>query len=66
MTMDELGNLYLTGQDITIYASNGAAIESIATPEPPANVTFGGPDGMTLFITARTSVYALKMNVTGQ
>jgi len=66
MTMDELGNLYLTGQDITIYAANGVAIESIATPEPPANVTFGGPDNMTLFITARTSVYALKMNVTGQ
>ena len=66
MTMDESGNLYLTGQDITIYAPNGVAIESIATPEPPANLTFGGSDSMTLFITARTSVYALQMNVTGQ
>ena len=66
MTMDELGNLYLTGRDITIYNPDGDPIGSIAVPETPANLTFGGPDGTTLFITARTSLYALEMMVSGQ
>ena len=66
MTMDDLGNVYLTGQDITVYNPDGEPIQSIAVPEPPANLTFGGPDGTTLFITARTSLYALEMMVGGQ
>ena len=66
MTMDDLGNLYLTGRDITIYNPDGDPIGSIAVPETPANLTFGGPDGTTLFITARTSLYALEMVVSGQ
>ena len=66
MTMDERGNLYLTGQDITIFDPTGRQIGSIAIPEPPANLAFGGPDGTTLFITARRSLYRLEMLVTGQ
>lgn len=63
MTMDELGNVYLTGSDITIHDPDGTLIASIAVPEPPANLTFSGT---TLFITARTSLYAVEMTVTGQ
>ena len=66
MTIDEMGNVYLTGQDITVYDPNGVQIASIAVPEPPANLAFGGTDGTTLFITARTSLYAVTMTVTGQ
>ena len=66
MTMDERGNLYLTGQDITIFDPTGQQIGSIAIPEPPANLAFGGPDGTTLFITARRSLYRVEMLVTGQ
>ena len=66
MTMDVQGNLYLTGPDITIFDPTGQQIGSIGVPEPPANLTFGGPDGMTLFITARTSLYRVQMLVTGQ
>ena len=66
MTMDERGNVYLTGQDITVYSPDGTTVASIAVPETPANLTFGGPDGTTLFITARTLLYALEMTVTGQ
>ena len=65
MTMDERGNVYLTGSDITVYNPRGEPIASIAVPEPPANLTFGGPDRTTLFIAARTSLYALEMAVTG-
>ncbi len=63
MTIDKMGNVYLTGSDITIYNPDGALVVSIAIPEPPANLTFSGT---TLFITARTSLYALEMAVTGQ
>ena len=66
MTMDERGNVYLTGSDITVYNPSGEPIASIAVPEPPANLTFGGPDRTTPFIAARTSLYALEMAVTGQ
>ncbi len=66
MTMDERGNVYLTGQDISIYDPDGNQIGSIAIPEAPANLTFGGPERKTLFITARTSLYAVRMTVTGQ
>ena len=66
MTMDEQGNVYLTGQDVTIYNPEGRPIGSIATPEAPANLTFGGVEGRTLFIAARTSLYAVEMTVTGQ
>jgi gluconolactonase len=68
MTIDERGNVYLTdmGQsDVAIYSPAGALIERIKTPEHPANVCFGGADFKTLFITARTSLYAVEMNVKG-
>ena len=66
MTMDERGNLYLTGQDISIYNPDGIQIGSIAVREAPANLAFGGRGRKTLFITARTSLYAVQMTVTGQ
>lgn len=66
MAMDERGNVYLTGEDVTIHDPDGNVIGSIAVPEAPANLTFGGPQRETLFITARTSVYAVKMTVSGQ
>ncbi len=65
MTMDERGNVYLTGQAVTVYDPQGRLIETIPTPETPANVAFGGPDRNLLFITARTSLYAVKMTVAG-
>ena len=66
ITLDSKGNLYLTGDDVTIYNPSGIPVGSIAIPEPPANLAFGGIEGTTLFITARTSLYAVKMMVKGQ
>ena len=65
MTIDSQGNIYLTTDTVDIYSPNGDLIEKIQTPERPANITFGGKENKTLFITARTSLYAIKMNVTG-
>jgi len=65
MTIDEQGNVYLTGNVVTVYNKKGQRIEELAVPEPPSNLTFGGRDNRTLFITARTSLYALQMQVRG-
>lgn len=66
MTLDNLGNLYLTGKGVTVFDKNGTKILNIAVPENwTANVTFGGENFSTLFITASKSVYTLKMNVSG-
>lgn len=66
MTLDSEGNLYLTGQGVTIFNSQGEQLAHIDVPERwTANVCFGGSDGRTLFITASKSVYALEMRVKG-
>ena len=65
MTIDNEGNVYLTTKVVAVYNKAGEKIESIAVPEQPANVTFGGRDNQTLSITARTSLYAVRMRVKG-
>jgi gluconolactonase len=65
MTLDVLGNLYATQDSVLIFNPEGKLIEEIKTPNRPTNVTFGGEDNRTLFITARTHVCSIKMNVEG-
>lgn len=66
MAVDVQGNLYTThGGKVHIYDADGKEREQIDVPEGPANVCFGGKDFRTLFITARTSLYSLQMNVAG-
>jgi len=65
MCVDEYGFLYTTGDGVTIVSPEGEIVGVIDVPEVPANVCFGGPDGRTLFITARTSLYAIGLNVRG-
>ncbi|MCL5130003.1 SMP-30/gluconolactonase/LRE family protein [Algibacter sp. L4_22] len=66
MTIDNLGNIYLTGKGVTVFNSEGKKIKHIDVPEGwTANVTFGGLNKNILFITAMDSIYTLKMNVTG-
>jgi len=66
MTVDVKGNLYAThGGKVSIYGPDGRELQAINVPEGPANVCFGGDDFKTLFITARTSLYSVQMNVAG-
>lgn len=66
MTIDRKGNIYLTGKGVTIFDKKGKRIGIIPVPEPwTANVTFGGKDKKTLFITASKSIYTLEMNIKG-
>ncbi len=68
LTVDTKGNLYLALpalSAIQIVSAKGTMLGLIKFPEAPANCAFGGKDMKTLFVTARTSLYALKMNTTG-
>jgi gluconolactonase len=67
MKVDVQGRVYCTGPGGTwVFAPDGARLGIIRTPEVPANLAFGGPDLRTLFFTARTSVYALRVKTPGQ
>jgi len=66
MTTDNQGNVYLTGQGVSVFDSHGKQIEHIDVPQDwTANVTFGGKGHDLLFITASTAIYAIKMRVRG-
>jgi len=65
MTIDNQGNVYLTNKTVSVFDKSGKKIAAIVVPEQPSNVCFGGKKRNILFITARTSVYTLKMNVKG-
>lgn len=65
LTVDELGNIYACYSRIVVIRPEGGLLGEIHIPERPANCTFGGPDGRTLFVTARNSVYSIQMKVRG-
>ncbi len=66
MTIDDRGNVYLTGRGVTVFDGSGQQIGQIDVPERwTANVCFGGADRRTLFITASESLYSLRMQVRG-
>ncbi|MDP6930924.1 MAG: SMP-30/gluconolactonase/LRE family protein [Planctomycetota bacterium] len=68
MTVDTAGNVYVTrpqSSAIEVLSPVGQSLGTITFPENPANVTFGGADMKTLWVTARTSVYRAKMLATG-
>ena len=68
MTIDTAGNVYLTTsgkQAVDIFSPSGELLETIAVPEKPSNLCFSGKDRNQLFITARTSIYRVKLNAKG-
>lgn len=66
MTLDNEGNLYMTGKGVTVYDRNGKMLGNIPVPSNwTGNVCFGGKDRQTLLITASEAVYTLQMQVRG-
>ncbi len=62
---DRHGNLFSSADDgVQIFAPDGTRLGKILVPESPANLCFGGKDGDELFITARTSLYHVKLTTT--
>lgn len=67
MTLDNEGNLYLTGRaGVTVFNAAGKRIQVISVPKRwTANVCFGGKGRRTLFVTASDSVYSIHMRTAG-
>jgi gluconolactonase len=65
MALDSQGRIYATYSSVVVMNPDGKLFGRIPVPEKPANCTFGGPDGKTLYVTARTSLYSLSMTVSG-
>ncbi|MCC6586491.1 MAG: SMP-30/gluconolactonase/LRE family protein [Bryobacterales bacterium] len=66
MKIDRDGTLYFTGAGgVRIYLPDGKFLGMIVFPEIPANLHWGGADAQTLYVTARTSVYRIRLNVPG-
>gem|GEM_PF-321870 len=66
MTVDREGRLYIAAADgVWVLEADGKWIGCIETPETPANCTFGDAGRQTLYITARTSLYAIETQTRG-
>jgi gluconolactonase len=64
MTVDPAGNLYVAVQNaVWAWTPTGERLFELSIPEDPTNVTFGGADGKTLFITAQSSLYGIELNI---
>jgi gluconolactonase len=62
MRTDAAGRLFVTaGDGVHVFAPDGRMLGRIRTPQTAANCAFGGPDGDTLFITATSSVWRLRL-----
>lgn len=65
LRVDEKGNLYVACNELAIYSAEGRLVHKIQFPETPRNCAFGDPDFETLYVTAMTSVYRVRMPVKG-
>ncbi len=66
MKVDVNGNIYCTGPGaVWVMNPAGHVLGRIVGDEQPANVAWGGEDWSTLFVTARTSLYRIRLNTTG-
>jgi gluconolactonase len=66
MKVDEKGNIYCTGPGgFWIMSPEGKHLATIKPPELPANLAWGDADGKTLYLTARTGLYRIRLNIPG-
>lgn len=66
VTVDERGNVFVCAGNIFVYDNSGKRIGLIEVPDRPTSVAFGGGDRKTLFIAARSSLYAVRTKFKGQ
>lgn len=66
MAVDVEGNLYITTHlGVQIFSPEGEPRGLVQFPEQPANVTFGGEDRKTMYVTARSGLYRVAMPIAG-
>jgi len=59
VAVDERGNVYVAAGQVFVYNPSGELIDTLEIPERPSQLLFGGSDGRTLFVLARSSLYAV-------
>lgn len=66
MKVDRAGNIYATAlTGVQMFSPDGKRLGTVITPEVAANCAWGDADGKTLYITARTSIYRIRLNIAG-
>jgi gluconolactonase len=65
IAIDEKGNIYVTANKIDVYTPEGKLLGQVETGETPRNCAFGDADWQTLYVTAYTSVYRIRLDVKG-
>ena len=63
--LDEKGNLYVAAQGLAVYSPDGKPVLTMPLSDKPSSCAFGDADLQTLYITARRSVYRVRMTVKG-
>jgi gluconolactonase len=64
--IDKQGHLYVTGATgVWVFEPDGTLLGVLVTPERPANCAWGDDDGKSLYVTARTSLYRIRMATAG-
>jgi sugar lactone lactonase YvrE len=66
VAVDEMGNVYIAAGQVFVYDRSGQWIGTIRVPERPLQLVFGGSGRKTLFIAARSSLYAVEVRVPGR
>ncbi len=66
IALDEQGNVYITTNlGVQIFSPRGKLLGLVAFPQQPSNVCFGGDDWKTMYVTARSGVYRVRMPIAG-
>ena len=66
VAVDADGNVYIAAGQIYVYNPAGRLIDTIEVPERPLQLVFGGKDKKTLFVPARSSLYAVRTRIGGR
>ena len=67
MKVDKNGNLYVSAPGgLWVLSAEGRLLGKIVTPERPANMAWGDEDGKTLYMTAHSSLYKIRLNTGGK
>lgn len=62
---DEKGNLYVAAKELYVYSPRGELLKNIQLAQTPSNLTFGDGDLSSLYVTARTAIYRIRLGVKG-
>ncbi len=66
LAVDDRGNVYLAAGQIRVFSPSGELIDTIDVPQRPTSLAFGGQDGKSLYITARSALYRVRTKIGGR